>query len=164
MAGFDPEADIKKEGSNYWVKVTPGRLNTFLDCYVYGGDMEGKNVGTAQRFLAMLEYVAERALTNSKILTTCDVYVFSASGAIKIGIAADENDRLNRLQTAFHDQIRLVRNWTLPNRASAFEVERAAHRFFEKHRQRGECFTVAEEEAEAFIDAEVSRLFGNKRA
>ena len=151
MAEFDPETDIKKIGRNYWVKASPGRLNAFLSRYIDGGEVESGNAGSAERFLDMLEYVAERSEKNARILTTCDVYVFATSGAVKIGIAADVADRQRRLQTAFHDQIRLVRKWTFATRSAAFEVEQAAHRHFSAHRQRGEWFAIAEGDAVTFL-------------
>ncbi|TCK99004.1 T5orf172 domain-containing protein [Shimia isoporae] len=147
MAGFDPNTDIRKDGKNYWLKVTPGRLETFLTYYIEGGDMAGKNVGTAERFLASLEYIAGRQLTNSKLLTTCDVYVIQGPGAVKIGIAADCEDRLRRLQTAFHDQLVLKKKWTFKDRKTAHSIEQNAHAEFKPQRQNGEWFLISAEEA-----------------
>jgi len=156
MAGFDPEQFFRRDKDGLWMKVTPGRIDTFLTHYIDRGDMSGRNLGTAERFLAQLEMAAGRVPTNRKLLTTCDVYVISAANAVKIGIAADPLDRVARLQTGADGKLALAKSWRLPRRRDAFDVEREAHYQLRGQRLRNEWFAVTPEEAIACVEAIVA--------
>lgn len=134
------------------MKITPGRIDTFLTHYIDQADMTGRNLGTAERFLAQLEMAAGRVPTNRKLLTTCDVYVIGAPNAVKIGIAADPRDRVARLQTGADGKLELVKSWRLARRRDAFDVEREAHYQLRARRLRNEWFGVTAAEAIACID------------
>jgi hypothetical protein len=157
MAGLDLRNMIRREGNETWIKVTPGRVDTFLACYVYRTDMTGRNIGSAQRFLALLETVSGKSLTNPRVLTTCDVYVIVAKDAVKIGISNDTARRVSDLQTGVgNEELALYRTWTLPSASAAQLVERTAHAALKQHQTRREWFSVTPETAAECIDAIIS--------
>lgn len=154
MAGLDLETMVRREGNDVWIKVTPGRLDTFLAYYIRKTDMAGRNVGTAQRFLALLEHVAGQQLTNPKVLTTCDVYVITSAEAVKIGISNNGARRVSDLQIGVGaEELRVHKTWTLPNAKTARQVEKAAHTALKDKRIRGEWFAVSPDQAAACVAA-----------
>ena len=74
---------------------------------------------------------------------SCYVYVIqAASGAVKIGIAANVQSRLSDLQSANHEKLTVVHTLGFATRRVAQAVEQAMHESYAPYSIRGEWFTV----------------------
>jgi predicted GIY-YIG superfamily endonuclease len=94
-------------------------------------------------------YLKGAAVNDSTSVQTCFVYLIESSSALKIGIAANPQQRLSDLQTSHHEKLSLRYTLECPDRAAAFSVEQLLHRRFDDERLNGEWFDV---DAQTVID------------
>jgi hypothetical protein len=77
---------------------------------------------------------------------------------VKVGIAADPLVRFNCHQSSNFVALRLHRAWWLPGRPISKRIEKAFKEHFNSRNVRGEWFDIPLAEAEAFIEAGISKL------
>jgi predicted GIY-YIG superfamily endonuclease len=61
-------------------------------------------------------------------------------GAVKIGVAQDVDKRLDQLQTANHNDLRVLKTIKCKGKAHAYNTEKLLHGKHKKHHLRGEWF------------------------
>lgn len=79
--------------------------------------------------------------------TATSVYIIESGSFIKIGVAADPQDRARSLNTGAPIKATVYRSRLYESRDVAMQVERRLHRYFSQRRANGEWFKVPKAEA-----------------
>jgi predicted GIY-YIG superfamily endonuclease len=74
------------------------------------------------------------------------VYFIANAGqsVVKIGVANKPVKRLKTFQTGNHEELIILRVIKVPNRNTAFQLESALHKKFQKYHIRGEWFKLSD--------------------
>lgn len=84
----------------------------------------------------------------------CGVYLIAAAGKwpVKIGMSEDAAKRLNSLQTAHWQQMRIMNYWICENKAAARQIEAKCHLELKSRRMMGEWFDIRADAAADVVE------------
>lgn len=84
----------------------------------------------------------------------CGVYLIAPAGKwpVKVGMSEDAARRLNSLQTAHWQQMRIMSYWICENKAAARQIEAKCHAELKNKRMMGEWFDIKADAAADVVE------------